>query len=151
IAAKRGHVLEFQYTANSFVDPKRVRFRYRLVGADPGAHPDWHEETSERSVRYVNLRPGKYHFEVIAANHHNVWNPRSAAFDFSIAPYFWQTKSFYVLCGAAVLGIAAGIQTYRLRWQHRLLKLEQQRALAAERARIARDLHDDLSTALTGL
>jgi signal transduction histidine kinase len=31
------------------------------------------------------------------------------------------------------------------------MKLEQQRALAAERARIARDLHDDLGTALTGL
>jgi signal transduction histidine kinase len=50
-----------------------------------------------------------------------------------------------------VLAIAAGVQAYRLRWQRRLLKLEQQRALAAERARIARDLHDDLGTALTGL
>jgi len=147
IAAGRGRVLEFQYTANSLVDSKRVKFRYRLVGADP----DWRDETSERSVRYINLRPGDYRFQVKAANHNNVWNSQPAEFAFSIAPYIWQTKLFYPFCGAAVLAIAAGVQAYRLRWQRRLLKLEQQRALAAERARIARDLHDDLGTALTGL
>jgi signal transduction histidine kinase len=43
------------------------------------------------------------------------------------------------------------VQAYRLRWQRRLLKLEHKQALADERARIARDLHDDLGTALTGL
>jgi signal transduction histidine kinase len=80
-----------------------------------------------------------------------VWTPEPVEFAFSIAPHFWQTNTFYILSGAAVLGIAAGIQAYRLRWQKRLLKLEQQRALATERARIARDLHDDLGTALTGL
>jgi len=147
IAAGQGHVLEFQYTANSLVDSKRVKFRYRLEGADT----DWRDETAERSVRYINLRPGNYNFQVKACNHHNVWNPEPVEFAFYLAPYFWQTKAFYGLSGAAVLAIAAGVQAYRLRWQHRLLKLEQQRALAAERARIARDLHDDLGTALTGL
>ena len=147
IAAGHGHVLEFQYTATSLIDSKHERFRYRLDGADT----DWREETMERSVRYINLRPGNYRFQVTACNHHNVWNPKPVEFEFSLAPYFWQTKAFYGVSGAAVLAIAAGIQGYRLRWQHRLLKLEQQRALAAERARIARDLHDDLGTALTGL
>lgn len=145
--AGHGHVLEFQYTANSLVDSRRVKFRYRLTPVDS----DWREETTERSVHYYSLRPGNYYFEVKACNHHNVWSHDPTGFAFSLAPYFWQTKAFYGLCGAAVLAIAAGIQAYRLRWQHRLLKLEQQRALAAERARIARDLHDDLGTALTGL
>jgi signal transduction histidine kinase/ligand-binding sensor domain-containing protein len=147
IPAGKGHVLEFQYTATSLVDPKRVKFRYRLVNA----RSDWREETSDRRVSYINLRPGDYRFQVKACNHHNVWTPEPVEFAFSLAPHFWQTKPFYGLSGAAVLGIAAGIQAYRLRWQQRLLKLEQQRALAAERARIARDLHDDLGTALTGL
>jgi signal transduction histidine kinase/ligand-binding sensor domain-containing protein len=147
LAAGHGHVLEFRYTANTFTAPGQARFCYRLVGADR----DWREETSERTVRYINLRPGDYRFEVSAANHHGVWNPHPASFAFSLAPYFWQTWTFYVLCGCGVIGLAALIQAYRLRWQHRLLKVEEQRTLANERARIARDLHDDLGTALTGL
>jgi len=147
IAAGEGHVLEFQYTATSLLDSKRINFRYRLLGADS----EWSKETMERSVRYLNLRPGNYRFQVMAGSRHNVWSSEPAEFAFSLAPYFWQTKSFYILSAAAVLAIAGGVQAYRLRWQHRLMKLEQQRALAAERARIARDLHDDLGTALTGL
>jgi signal transduction histidine kinase/ligand-binding sensor domain-containing protein len=147
IPAGKGHVLEFQCTATSLVNAKRVKFRYRLVNEDT----DWREETTERRANYVSLRPGNYRFQVKACNHHNVWTPEPVEFAFSIAPHFWQTNTFYILSGAAVLGIAAGIQAYRLRWQKRLLKLEQQRALATERARIARDLHDDLGTALTGL
>jgi signal transduction histidine kinase len=146
IPAGKGHVLEFQYTATSLVDSRRLKFRYRLVNDS-----DWSEETTERRVRYIDLRPGDYRFQVKACNHHNVWTPKPVEFAFSLAPHFWQTKTFYVLSDGAVLRIATDIQAYRLRWQQRLLKLEQQRALAAERARIARDLHDDLGTALTGL
>jgi signal transduction histidine kinase/ligand-binding sensor domain-containing protein len=146
VSPGHGHALEFQYSANSFVDPKRVRYRYRLVGA----HSDW-RVTSERIAHYSNLRPGNYQFEVVAANHHNVWNTQPASFAFFLAPYFWQTTPFYVLCAGVIVGLGIGLQTYRARWRHRLLKLEQQRALDAERARIARDLHDDLGTALTGL
>jgi signal transduction histidine kinase len=43
------------------------------------------------------------------------------------------------------------VQAYRLRWQQRLLKVEELRALAGERTRIARDLHDDLGGTLTGI
>jgi signal transduction histidine kinase/ligand-binding sensor domain-containing protein len=147
IPAGKGHAIEFQYTANSLVDSTRLKFQTRLINVDA----DWRPETTERRVSYVSLRPGKYRFQVKACNHHNVWDPEPVELAFSLAPHLWQTKTFYILSGGAVLAIAAGIQAYRLRWQHRLMKLEQQRALAAERARIARDLHDDLGTALTGL
>jgi signal transduction histidine kinase len=139
--------LEFQYTANSFVAPERVLFRYRLVGADAR----WREETRERTARYVNLKPGDYRFEVLAANHHRVWGAQPVAFTFSLAPHFWQTRTFSVLCCCLVLGSVALLEIYRKGWQRRLLKSEEQRTRADERARIARDLHDDLGTALTGL
>lgn len=143
----RAQLLEITYTANTFADPRHTRFRYRLVGREA----DWRDETTARVAYYTNLRPGNYRFEVLAANHYGVWSPTPAVFTFSLAPHFYETWPFYFLCAAAAIVLAAGVQTYRLRWQRRLLKLDEQHALATERARIARDLHDDLGTALTGL
>lgn len=140
-------LLRIRYTANSFADPRRVRFRYQLVGRDQ----DWREDTGERVAYYTDLRPRRYQFRVKAANPHGVWNEIPAEFAFSVAPHFWETWPFYAGCVLLVISLAAGVQSYRLRWQRRVLKLEHDTALATERARIARDLHDDLGTALTGL
>lgn len=147
IAAGRGHALEFQFTACDLAAPGQVRFQTRLAGVAE----EWSGPTANRAVDYFNLRPGDYRFEVKAADHHGVWSAPPASVDFCIAPCFWQTWWFYGACALGVTGLAGGVQAYRLRWQHRLLKLEQQRAVASERARIARDLHDDLGTALTGM
>lgn len=148
LAAGRARVLEIRYTANSFAAPRRMQFKYRLEGYDR----DWrHDRDNRRSAFYTRLKPGAYSFHVTACNNHGVWNETPAVFSFSLAPFFWQTWPFYVLVGALVIGTAAGVQAYRLGWQRRVLRLEHQQALADERARIARDLHDDLGTALTGL
>ncbi len=143
----RARVLEIRYTGNSFAAPQQMRFRFRLVGHEK----DWRYDDQNRVAFYTNLRPGAYQFQVSACNNHGVWSQTPAVFLFTLAPHFWQTWVFYVLAGGVAVGVAAAIQAYRLRWQRRLLKVEQQQALADERTRIARDLHDDLGTALTGL
>jgi signal transduction histidine kinase len=147
VPAGRAGVLEIHYTANSFVAPEKVQFRYRLEGADA----QWRSAGTRRVAFYTNLRPRSYRFRVEASNQEGLWNEQPAELAFSIAPHFWETWPFYLLCGGTALGLGAAVQAYRLRWQRRLLKLEQQQALADERTRIARDLHDDLGTALTGL
>ena len=138
--------LEFRYTSTSLVAPERARFRYRLREIDS----EWREPTSERVAHYT-LHPGNYTFEVSGADYHNVWNPIPAVFAFYLAPHFYQTWTFYVACGLLIFAAVAVIQAYRLQWQRKLLKVEELRSLANERTRIARDLHDDLGTALTGL
>ncbi len=66
---------------------------------------------------------------------------------------FWQTLWFK---GGVVLGLLAGVgATVRLvekrKFRRQLQLAEQERALERERARIARDLHDELGSSLTQL
>ena len=145
----RARVLEIQYTANCFTAPERTRFRYRLQRSGDDAL--WVDAGDRRVAYFTNLKPGDYEFQVSASDHHGRWNEAGAGFRLSLAPYVWQTWTFYGLCGLGFVGLAAVVQAYRLRVQRRILALQQERALAEDRARIARDLHDDLGSDLTGL
>ena len=149
LAAGRARVLEMRYTANCFTAPERVRFRYRLTRDEDAA--TWTEAGDRRVAYFTNLRPGAYRFQVAAADHHGRWNESGASVAFSLEPHFYESWLFYALCGAGVISAAAGFSAYRVRWQGRLLSAQHVQALAEERARIARDLHDDLGTALTGV
>lgn len=137
---------EFRFTALSFAAPERVQFRYRLEGLEA----DW-VDTSERSANYSFLPPGDYTFRVIACNNDGVWNETGAALGLTVLPYFWQTWWFRVVAGlaaaAALGGTVRGLT--RRRYRRKLERLERQRAVEKERARIAKDIHDDLGASLT--
>jgi diguanylate cyclase (GGDEF)-like protein len=101
--------LEIEYTATSFVAPERVRFRYRLEGADPG----WVEAGSDRVARYGHLGPGQYRFTVIAANSDGVWSRAGAPIELAVAPRWHETWSFY--SAAVLLPTLLGAAMNRLR------------------------------------
>jgi PAS domain-containing protein len=104
--------LEFNYTALSLAIPTRVLFRYKLEGVDT----DWQNAGTRRQAFYTNLPPGKYRFHVIACNNDEVWNEAGAHLDFSIAPAWYQTIWFRLLCVAAFLAFLWGM--HQLRVQH---------------------------------
>jgi signal transduction histidine kinase len=133
--------------ALSFDAPKKVRFKYKLEGFDH----DWSEPSAERETSYSYLPPGTYAFRVKACNNDNVWNEQGASLTFTVLPRFYQTWFFQV--AMVMLGAAAGgagvMWISRRRIRRRLEQLERQRAVERERARIARDIHDDLGASLT--
>ncbi|WP_146180345.1 sensor histidine kinase [Opitutus sp. ER46] len=138
--------LAFEYTAPSFVQPETVGFSVRLEGYDP----DWVDVGNRRSAFYGALPPGEYTFRVRARNGDGVWSTRAAAMQVVQLPHFYETLWFRVLVVAALA--AAGWGAYL--WSHRQLRLrlerlERERAMEAERRRIAQDLHDDLGASLT--
>jgi len=95
--------------------------------------------------------PGSYTFRVIACNNDEIWNETGASLAFAIRPWFWQTwwfKAGAILTAALALGGAVRTVTRR-RVHARLEQLERQQAVERERARIARDIHDDLGASLT--
>jgi signal transduction histidine kinase len=138
--------LQISYSALSLSVPERVRFRYKLEGADA----DWQEPGTRRETFYTRLAPGKYRFRVIACNDGGVWNDEGAALDFSIAPAYWQTLWFRAACVAAFLLVLWVLYQLRLRQiaSGFNARLEER---VAERTRIARELHDTLLQSFQGL
>ncbi len=138
---------ELQYTGLSFTAPDKVQFKYRLEGLEK----EWVEAGTKRLVQYSYLPPGPYTFRVTACNNDDVWNPEGASLSFTVLPEVWQTwwfKALMLLAGGGAVA-AGAMWMARQRVQRRLGQLERQRALERERARIARDIHDDLGASLT--
>lgn len=136
-----------EYTATNLAVPGRVRFRYRLVGADGG---EWIDAGARRSASFTGLGPGDYRFELLAANADGVWSPEPAVFDFTIAHAFWQTWWFRA---AAVLGVLGGLYlAYTIRVRQLASRMRMRMLVrTAERERIARELHDTMIQGVQGL
>jgi signal transduction histidine kinase len=141
------HRYEFQFTGLSFTAPEKVRFRYRLEKLEN----EWVETQSPRRAYYSHIPPGSYVFRVIACNNDGLWNDSGASLAFTVLPAFWQTWSFRIFGGIMTAVVGGGIVWLdaRRRTQRKVQRLERQQAIERERARIARDIHDDLGAGLT--
>jgi len=137
--------LEIEYTALSFVVPQKVRFRYKLEGRDSV----WQEPGTRRQAFYSDLRPGRYHLRVIACNNDGVWNESGATLNFSVAPAWFQTNWFRILCVLSGLFIVWVIYRLRVLQISRAIGARFDERLA-ERTRMARDLHDTFLQTIQG-
>lgn len=146
LAPGSGRVFEVRYTANTFIDSERARFRFRLVGHDT----DWREADTSRTTSYTNLRPGPHRFQVKACNSHGYWNEVPAEFAFELLPHFYESWAFHVVALLACVAAVLGLHTRRVRALHRVQLQRQRQAMDRERSRIAKDLHDELGGNLTG-
>ncbi|HKE48544.1 MAG TPA: triple tyrosine motif-containing protein, partial [Rhodanobacteraceae bacterium] len=138
--------LQIDYAALSFVEPRRVRFRYKLEGVDA----DWVDPGARRQAFYTRLGPGDYRFHVTASNNDGVWNTAGASLAFSIPPTFVQSRWFLALC--LVAGALALWALYGLRLRQVSTRIrERLEERIAERERIARELHDTLLQGFQGV
>lgn len=139
--------LDFEFTAVNFTAPSKVRFRHKLVNYET----DWVEGDTARRAHYGPLPPGEYQFQVIAANAEGGWNDTGANLALVVTPPLWRAWWFLTLSGAAIVAgiwaVARFISTRRL--EARLRAAEQRHAMERERARIARDMHDEIGSKLT--
>lgn len=114
--------LTLAFDVLSFQDPRSNGARYRLAGYDQ----DWHvAESMARQVRYTNLPPGRYTFEVMGGNNADAWSATPARLEFAIQPYFHETVAFRMLLAAlAALLVFAGYRYQRHRFRIRQAQLE---------------------------
>ncbi len=138
--------LDFRFTALSFSDPDKLRFKYRLEPFDK----DWVNAGTRRTAHYTNMGPGDYSFHVAAVNNFGIWSEQEASVRFVLLPHFYQTNWFRALCGASMLLLLWCGYQFRVRQLAHQFNIRLEERLS-ERTRIARDLHDTLLQSFQGL
>lgn len=112
----------------------KLHYQFQLNGQE------WSAPSDLRTVNFASLAPGAYHFAARAINSFGIVSNPPAIVRFTIKRPVWQ-RWWFVL--SSIIGLAAigyGLHRYRLA---QLLQVER------VRARIARDLHDDVGAGLS--
>ena len=139
--------LEFLFTALGFSSPENIHFQYQLQGFDNA----WVNAGADRVASYSRLAEGSYRFVVRACGSEGVWSTPTAGLGFTVLPFFWQTWWFWLATLLVFTTTVGTLIRFVMLRQLRLKvqALERQSALDRERARIARDIHDDIGNLLT--
>ena len=90
--------ITLEFSGLNYANPSHTYYKYRLQNFDEG----WVESnaTSLGRAVYTGLRPGKYKFEVYAANGDKIWCKEPARLTIVVKPPFWATyyaMAFYIL------------------------------------------------------
>ncbi len=84
---------------------------------------NWIDAAYQRTVRFTNLDPGTYSFQVKAANSDGVWSEEDVSLSFMIRRPWWQTSVAYVIYLISIGSLSYLLYRYLLNRQ-----LEQQEA-----------------------
>ncbi|MGE3616451.1 MAG: two-component regulator propeller domain-containing protein [Gemmatimonadales bacterium] len=145
--APNEYTFSFEFSALSFRNPARNRYQVMLEGFDA----DWQSIGMQHRATYTNVPPGGYRFLVRGSNDDGVWGERPAVVTVIVEPAVWETVWFQTAAGVLVMG-AISLATWSVSRNRYRLALERARAeqvLDAERARISRDMHDEVGASLT--
>lgn len=140
---------EFDYTAPNLVSPQTMRFRHKLEGMDN----DWVDAGTRRVAYYSQLPPGQYQFHVMVGGSDNQWHASDRVLRLRVVPRLWERRWLQTTVGGLLAAILAGtyLWSQRRKYRLRMERLQVQNAMENERRRIARDLHDEFGSSLTGL
>ena len=136
-----------KFSALSYSDPARNRYRYRLEGLET----KWNEvDSTRRSATYTTLPPGSYTFRVQARTDRGDWSADSVALPVRILSPWYATPLFRSGCVLVLLALLWALYRYRLDQIAQEFNMTME-ARVGERTRIARELHDTLLQSFHGL
>jgi signal transduction histidine kinase len=162
----RENFVSFDFAALDYNNPSGNEYAFRMEGVDE----DWVYAGTRRHADYPNLRPGDYVFRVKGSNSDGVWNEEGTSVRITIQPPFWATwwfRGVLLLALAGVLSSAYRLRvrsvearsreleaqvereiSQRMRVEEALRQSEMEKAVTAERSRLARELHDAVTQTL---
>ena len=140
--------LSLNLKAASTILPESLACRWRL----PPYRLDW-QAAHGTLVEGPCPPAGDYTFEVQFRHSDGEWNTRILAVPLHAEEYFWRTRPFRGLAaGLTVIAAAWLVHLFtRRRLTARMVALEARASLDHERARIARDMHDEVGAGLSQL
>ncbi len=139
--------IQIHLSALDLSAPESVQVRFRLNGFDN----DWVVLGEDRLVTYPRLPPGRYVFSTMASIGSGSWSSQPTQLAIVVRPPWWQSDWARIAFLVALIAtVAAAVR----KWANRRLRLrleraEQANAIEQERARIARNIHDDVGASLT--
>jgi ligand-binding sensor domain-containing protein/signal transduction histidine kinase len=133
--------LEIDYAPILLGSQMGIVFRQRLEGFE-----GWSTPTLAHAAVYTNLPAGRYIFHVQALSPDAAGPIAEATIEVVQLASFYQRPWFWVLCLTAALAAAFGMM--RLRVHQIRMRL---RAIASERNRMAREMHDTLLQGSIGI
>jgi len=166
----------FEYAALSFANPEKNQYAYYLEGFED----TWNEVGTRRYGQYTHLPGGTYTLRVKGSNKDGTWNEVGTEVEITILPPFWATWWFRGILFITLVGVVIGGFRLRVRniearsreleaqveertteLQHEiaqrmqveeaLRESEMEKAVAEERSRLARELHDSVTQSLYSL
>lgn len=146
------NTLSFRFSSLQFSLPEKNKYQYRLVNYEE----DWISVANNNAVRYSQLPPNDYIFQVKSSNYDGVWNEQPISFSFTVnQPWYWTlwAKIIYALL---VIGLVYGVIRYfKWRWRMQLnLRLKEDEAkkfqeLNALKSKLYTDISHEFRTPLT--
>jgi signal transduction histidine kinase len=104
-------------------------------------------------ARYVALKPGTYTFRVAGFRSNGEATGEECTLPVVIVPAIYRRSEFWLVLAAVAFVVALlswrAVEVGRMR--RRVVKMEREQALERERARIARDLHDEMGAGLSAI
>jgi signal transduction histidine kinase len=142
--------IQVNFSAIEFTNTRSLQIEYKLEGGSN----QWLKTGQQRTISLLNLNDGNYTLHLrVKKPINNEWNELPGPIRFTILPPVWETWWFISLVGLLLSGLLViTIRSYyRRRIEEHKMQLEKQRAVEAERNRIAADMHDDLGAGVTRL
>lgn len=128
------NTLDFSFSSLQFSEPEKNQYKYRLLPYEE----DWVITGNKNFVRYTQLPPNEYVFQVVSSNYDGKWNNVSENFAFTILPPWYFNTWSKILYG--LLLVLTAILVYRyLKWRWKM-KLDLQ--LKEEEAQRFKELND---------